>query len=108
MHCENKYVYTCALFLKNFMKWLGDEAVTIQIQSDSSAAIGMSKRLGAGRRVKHIEIPFFLIQNYVKEGIVKIVKVDGNKNVADLGTKYLTGNKILELLTMMGCSKVPL
>ena len=44
----------------------------IHIHSDLSAAIGMCKRLGAGKHGKHIEIPFYLIQHYVRENIVKI------------------------------------
>ena len=95
-----------ALFMKNFAERFGDK-VTIRIHSDSTAALGMCRRLGTGKRVKHIEIPYFFIQQVVNEGQVVLCKVATEVNPADIGTKYLSGTRLKELLQLMNCKTMP-
>ena len=38
------------------------------------------------------------LQDYVKRKVIEILKEDGTENPADLGTKPMTGNKMLYLL----------
>ena len=72
-----------ALYIRNFAEWMGNSFI-IRLHSDSSAAIGMCKRLGKGKRVKHIEIPYFFIQHLVRSGVVTIHKMPTDVNMADL------------------------
>ena len=61
--------------------------------ADSSAALAIAKRKGAGK-LRHINVSALWIQDLQdKEGTV-FKKVLGTENPADLMTKYLTREKI--------------
>ena len=65
----------------------------IRLHTDSSAAKGIATRRGLGK-VKHLETRTLWVQDKVESGEVIMRKVNGNNNVADLLTKYLSGQKI--------------
>jgi len=77
---------------------LKDMGVDIQepldLKLDASAGIGIAQRRGAGR-IRHISTPTLWLQKAVSEGKVKVSKVLGTENPADLGTKYV-GRKDIE------------
>ena len=77
---------------------LKDMGIVIQepldLQLDASAGIGIAQRRGAGR-IRHIATPTLWLQKAVSEGKVKVGKVPGTENPADLGTKYV-GRKDIE------------
>ena len=58
------------------------------LDTDSTAAIGISKRRGVGR-VRHLHTPLLWIQGRVKRKELRVFKVDGAVNISDLGTKHL-------------------
>ena len=58
----------------------------IEIQSDSSTA------LGAGQRTKHIDTRYFWIQERVQDGDLSIKNVLTAKNCADVGTKPVSAS----------------
>ena len=64
----------------------------IEIQSDSSTAISLTDRLGAGQRTKHIDTRYFWIQERVQDGDLSIKKVLTAKNCADVGTKPISAS----------------
>ena len=64
---------------------LGIEA-ELRIHSDSSAGRAQCFRLGAGA-LKHVEVRYFHIQQLMAARRCVLVKVDGEENIADLGTK---------------------
>ena len=68
------------------------EALALKL--DASAGIGIAQRRGAGR-IRHIATPTLWLQKAVSEGKVKVSKLPGTENPADLGTKYL-GRKDIE------------
>jgi len=43
-----------------------------ELVSDATAALGAATRLGAGRRMKHINTQYFYIQKEVNEGRLKL------------------------------------
>ena len=61
----------------------------VKVRSDSSAAIGISNRLGLGA-TRHLSVRHLWVQHKVQEEEVTFEKQDGKKNVADLGTKIQT------------------
>ena len=73
----------------------------VRIRSDSSAAIGISNRLGLGP-TRHLAVRHLWVQDKVKSKEVKLEKQDGKKNVADLGTKIQTGPTIIETMRKLG------
>ena len=53
--------------------------------------------------MKHLKANTLFVQQYIKSKEVAIAKVGTEENVADIGTKVLDNNRILQLLTLMGC-----
>ena len=60
---------------------------------DSSAAIGVVGRKGNGR-LRHVKVGMLWIQERAENGDIRVEKVLGENNPADLMTKYLTATKI--------------
>ena len=52
------------------------------------AAIGITQRQGLGK-VRHLAVADLWIQDAVKSGIIKLSRVEGEKNPADILTKYV-------------------
>ena len=81
------------------------ELANIPVQAvagtDSSAAKGIAHRVGSGR-VRHLRIQDLWIQERVRQKEIKVEKLDTATNRADIGTKYLDGNRIETLLKLMG------
>ena len=71
--------------------------VKLEVSTDSSAARGIAMRRGVGK-VRHLEVRTLWLQDQVDRGIVKINKVSGQTNPADVCTKYLEGRRMQELL----------
>ena len=64
----------------------------IEIQSDSSTAIFLTDRLGAGQRTKHIDTRYFWIQGRVQDGDLSIKNVLAVKNCTDVGMKPVSAS----------------
>ena len=64
-----------------------------RVGPDASAARGMAARHGLGK-VKHPEIRSLHVQDFIKRKFFVVHKINGEENPADLGTKYLTWQKI--------------
>ena len=72
-----------------------------KIRSDSSAAIGISNRLGLGT-MRHLSVRHLWVQDKVKNKEIQREKQDGKKNVADLGTKIQSGPTITSVMGRLG------
>ena len=79
---------------------LGLTRMPIEIATDSSAAKGIACRRGMGR-VKHIETRCLWVQDLISSGKLRVRKVPGETNIADLLTKFLTAAKLQQLMAMM-------
>ena len=78
-----------------------DTVGVVTLETDSKAAKEFVARRGLGK-MRHIEIRELWLQKEVLEGKVKVVKVLGTENPADLMTKVLTKTEIEERLGRMG------
>ena len=58
------------------------------VYSDSAAALGIATRTGLGK-VRHIRVQYLWLQERVAEGELRVRKVAGEANPADLLTKGL-------------------
>ena len=73
------------------------------MHSDASAAIGICRRKGLGK-VRHLATADLWIQDKIKEKDLRLEKVLGKDNPADLLTKYLDAtsqNKHIERLQLV-------
>lgn len=66
---------------------IGVEDLVLEAATDSSAAKSYASRRGAGR-IRHIEVKQLWLQQVVAEGKIRLVKVLGTQNPADVLTKY--------------------
>ena len=81
-----------ALGIQTMMRELGCE-MSIRIYIDSSAALGVIQRKGIGK-IRHLEVADLWLQKAVREDRMRIHKIDGILNDADLFTKPLTAQGI--------------
>ena len=59
-----------------------------QIHGDSTAAIGIVNRTGVGK-LRHIRVQYLWLQERVRAGELRVSKVLGSENAADLFTKHV-------------------
>ena len=70
---------------------------SITLSTDSSAPKGIATRKGLGK-VKHLETRTLWAQDKIDEGKVEVKKIGGDKNVADILTKYFSSPRLRSLL----------
>ena len=76
--------------------------LTIDIHSDSSAAIGIVRRRGLGR-IRHLAVTDLWLQQKVRDGGFSVHKIAGADNMADIMTKYVNRETLNKHLAAMGC-----
>ena len=74
------------------------------IYEDNSAAISLSETSVIGKRTRHIDIKYKFLNESVELGKVKLVKIEGAKNVADIFTKPLARDRFRMLAARMAHS----
>ena len=80
--------------------------IQVTLQLDSVAAIGMVQRRGVGR-VRHLGVRFLHLQELLREGRISAIQnISTKENTADIGTKALTGDRLVELLDLFGYHNV--
>ena len=62
----------------------------IDVETDSTAAIGMCSQTGVGK-TRHIQVRWLWIQDAIRDDVVRLRKVRGTDNEADMGTEDLEG-----------------
>ena len=65
----------------------GVDSPSLEIRLDATAGRAIAMRRGAGR-IRHIATPTLWLQRLVINGDIKMTRVDGSDNCADLGTKH--------------------
>ena len=76
------------IFTKNIYEEMG--RTIIDVETDLTAAIGMCSRIGVGK-TRHIQVRWLWIQDAICDRGVRMRKVKGTENEADMGTKDLDG-----------------
>jgi hypothetical protein len=69
---------------------------------DSTSAINISNNPMIGSRLRHVQISDFWVRELVDRQIVKLSKISGEHNVADVFTKPLTGTPFYEYRAELG------
>jgi hypothetical protein len=89
-----------SLGIQSLMEDMGFE-MCIRLKSDSSSGRSISLRKGCGK-VRHLQVKYLWIQSEVFDKALKIDKVLGTENPADVGTKYLMGYEMERVLKGFG------
>ena len=64
--------------------------INIDVETGSTAAIGMCSRTGV-EKTRHIQVRWLWIQDAIRDKVVRLRKVKGTDNEADMGTKGIEG-----------------
>jgi hypothetical protein len=75
------------IWLKRLLADVGRRQFTTIIYEDNSSAINISNKPKDDKRTRHILIKYHLIKERVANKDIKLVKIDGKQNPADLFTK---------------------
>ena len=74
------------------------------VWTDSTASIGICKRQGLGK-VRHLAVQDLWVQQRVRGGDFELFKIPGERNPADLFTKFgLPPERVEMLLRLLGCN----
>ena len=73
----------------------------INVNTDASAAIGIASRIGLGK-VRHIEVNQLWLQEKVAKGVISIIKVGTDDNLADALTKAVSAESMMKHLAGIG------
>jgi hypothetical protein len=95
-------IVTGASHLIGLQSIAGDLDIEVEksIHTDASAAKGVCERKGVGK-IRHLAVSDLWIQDKVRSGEVRLHKVAGAINPADMLTKHVEGHKIRVHLTTM-------
>ena len=77
------------IFTKHMYEEIG-RTIKIDVETDSTAAIGMRSRTGVGK-TRHVQVRWLWIQDATRDKVVRLRKVKGTENEADMETKDLDG-----------------
>ena len=80
---------------------LADSISALELYTDSSAAKSFVSRRGLSR-MRHVEVKELWLQEVVKVGTIKMKKVPGTTNPADLLTKYHDIGTVVRLSERFG------
>ena len=96
-----------ALGMRSIAHDLGDTSTTIRLRTDSAGNLGMTARKGLGRNVRHLDCALLWLQYHVDGKRIRMEKVAGIDNLADVGTKALDGKRLLLLSSLTGWTEAP-
>ena len=88
------------LGLKQVMQDMGVK-VAVRVWVDSSTAKSIAERIGLGK-VRHMDVRYLWLQEVRRGGRVKIVKIKGEDNPADIMTKPKGIDEIKRLTSRVG------
>ncbi len=64
----------------------------VTVRVDNVGAIFMSKNISTSNRTKHVDIRTKYVNEYVEDGIIKIIFVQSGNNDSDIMTKNVSGD----------------
>ena len=88
------------LGFKSIAKDLGLD-LEVNMFTDTSAALGISRRRGLGK-TRHIQVTLLWVQERVSKGEIKLKKIYGKANAADLFTKHLAEEQMMKCMRRLG------
>ena len=96
-------VIKCSCECIGMVQLAEDWGLTIEadVLVDSTAALGVVNRKGAGR-LRHVRVGKLWIQQVQEDGDLRYRKVKGTQNPADMITKYLASSEVNKYLEILG------
>ncbi|KAF5797362.1 putative RNA-directed DNA polymerase [Helianthus annuus] len=82
------------IWLKNFLNELGKEQDDCALFCDNQSAIHLAKNPVFHSKTKHIQLRYHFIRERINDGTLKLEKIKGTENPADMLTKVVTLEKL--------------
>ena len=82
------------VWLQSFLEELGKKQEDNVLYCDSQSAIHLAKNPSFHSRTKHIQLQYHFIRSLLEDGILKLEKISGAQNPADMLTKTVTIDKL--------------
>ena len=73
----------------------------LHVHTDATAAIGIARRKGLGK-IRHLDVTDLWIQDKIRSGAIRLSKVPGSENMADVLTKYVERKIMDAAINRMG------
>ena len=80
------------------------QKTNLSVFTDSNVGKSIVSRFGASRKTKHVELRFLYVQELVASGMIRVRKVLGTLNPADILTKYVPKETLFRHLPTFGFS----
>ena len=73
------------LFIRDILMFLGMEVeLPIIVRVDNQGAVYLTKNRTLGQRTKHVDTRYHLVQEYIEDGILRIVYTKSKDNTTDI------------------------
>ena len=82
-----------AIWLRGMVVELGYENKQVLVHCDNHSAICLNKNHVHHEKTKHIDVKLHFLRLEVLKGVMKLVKIHTNDNLADILTKPISGAK---------------
>ena len=82
------------VWFQSFLEELGKKQEDNVLYCDSQSAIHLAKNPSFHSRTKHIHLRYHFIRSLMEDGILKLEKISGAQNPADMLTKTVTIDKL--------------
>ncbi|KAE8706762.1 Retrovirus-related Pol polyprotein from transposon TNT 1-94 [Hibiscus syriacus] len=90
------------VWLQSFLEELDKKQDNNVLYCDSQSAIHLAKNLSFHSRTKHKQLRYHFIRSLLEDGILKLEKISGAQNPADMLTKTVTIDKLKLCSTSVG------
>ena len=93
------------IWLQRLMEELGKKHNCNTLWSDSQSAVHLARNPAFHARTKHIQLRYHFIRSALDEEWLKLEKIDGAKNPADMFTKVVSRDKLSFCCNLVNLSK---
>lgn len=93
-----------AIWLRNLVGEFGYKQEAVELFCDSESAIALSKNNVHHERTKHVQNKYHFDWEKIEEGIIRVTKIGTLHNPADIFTKVVPVNKMVEPLKKLRLS----
>jgi hypothetical protein len=91
------------LFVKQVLEFMEVPVeLPISVYVDNTGAIFMAKNWTGGQRTKHVDVKYHFVRELIFGGMIEVIFVRTDDNVADVFTKNLGREKFVRFIDQLG------
>ena len=94
-----------AMWLTGLLKELGLNPPPMKLYCDNEGTVQVSKNRMMSRKIKHLEVDYFIMRDYIEQNKLEVLSIPTDKNISDIMTKPLGRNKFARFRAALGVRK---